>query len=625
MGNPLLSLWHQIFGPPRPPALVRPDDGEELAARVLPRGPGGEVPPEPRIRERRLLPMASAAQASETIFLVLRRMRVPFIVLITIFAVSTLGLLLIPGQDADGAAYRMGLLDAFYVITYTATTIGFGEIPHAFTDAQRLWVIAAIFLSVLGWAYAIGTLFALVQDREFRQALALQRFIRTVSRMREPFLLMAGHGQTGERLGLSLDALGRRFIVLDRAESRVAALDQEAYHYDVPGLVADARNPAHLMAAGLDHPSCEGVLAVTDNEEANLAVVMSTALLRPDLPVIARAYSASVVERMRMFGDPLVVNPFDAFGDHLRIALHAPSSYQLEQWLTALPGEPRPDRRPPVPRGRWVVCGYGRFGQAVTQDLRAEGLEVTVVDAGTTTSDDPSVLIAPGIELDWMARADVETAVGLVTATANDISNLSLIAAAREANPRLFIVGRRNERANELLFAAVRTDLVLVPPDVVAHEVLSRLGSPELVRFLQAIPRRLDSWAADLVAQLDRRCRPTALVTWHVPLTEAAAPALQPWLATGEARLGDLLRSPVDRDVPVEAVALMLVREGRDVLAPGDDVVLAPGDVLFLAGHASARHDLATILVDEATREYVLHDREVPSGWLWRKLSPSPR
>jgi hypothetical protein len=127
------------------------------------------------------------------------------------------------------------------------------------------------------------------------------------------------------------------------------------------------------------------------------------------------------------------------------------------------------------------------------------------------------------------------------------------------------------------------------------------------------------------VARLDRRCRPTALVTWHLPLTPDAAAALGPWLATGEARLGDLLRSPAGRDEQIAAVALMVVRGGLDVLTPGDDFVLAPGDVLFFAGHAGAQQDLETVLVDESTREYVLHDREIPSSWVWRKLSPARR
>ena len=52
--------------------------------------------------------MASATQASATIFLVLRRMRAPLIVLIVIFAVSTLGLTLIPGQDARAAPGAWG-------------------------------------------------------------------------------------------------------------------------------------------------------------------------------------------------------------------------------------------------------------------------------------------------------------------------------------------------------------------------------------------------------------------------------------------------------------------------------------------------------------------------------------
>ena len=63
--------------------------------------------------------------------------------------------------------------------------------------AQRLWVTFSIYLSVVGWAYAIGSLLTLLQDRSFRQALALRRFTGKVARLREPFLLMAGYGRAG--------------------------------------------------------------------------------------------------------------------------------------------------------------------------------------------------------------------------------------------------------------------------------------------------------------------------------------------------------------------------------------------------------------------------------------------
>src|ERR671917_460778 len=148
MGNPLLTFWKNLFEDDRDKRRVR-----RATWRVA---------------------AHSAAQASATIFLIMRRMRVPLIVLIIIFSVSVLGLTLIPGQDAEGNPWDMGFFDAIYVMSYTATTIGFGEIPYPFTYNQRMWVTISIYLTVVGWAYAIGSLLGLLQDRAFRSELALQ-------------------------------------------------------------------------------------------------------------------------------------------------------------------------------------------------------------------------------------------------------------------------------------------------------------------------------------------------------------------------------------------------------------------------------------------------------------------
>ena len=103
-------------------------------------------------------------------FLALRRMRVPLIVLIVLYAVSTLGLTLVPGIDEQGQpAPPMSFFHAFYFVSYTASTIGFGEIPVPFSDAQRMWVTVCIFLSVIGWSYSIISLLALVQDKGFQE------------------------------------------------------------------------------------------------------------------------------------------------------------------------------------------------------------------------------------------------------------------------------------------------------------------------------------------------------------------------------------------------------------------------------------------------------------------------
>ena len=602
MGNPLLSFWLRLLGQDEPPH----------------RGPAGRL--------RRRIPMASAVEAEATIFLILRRMRTPLIVLITIFAVSVLGLTLIPGQSGTG----MSFFDAFYFMSYTASTIGFGELPEPFVPAQRLWVTAAIYLTVIGWAYAIGSLLALVQDRAFRRALALQHFTRKVKRLREPFLLIVGHGRTGELLCHSFDAMGKRVVVIDVAEERIDALELGSYRADVPGLVADGRDPGHLGVAGLRNPRCEAVLALTDDDEANLAVAMTAALLRPDLPVIARTISPAAADRIRAFGDPTVVNAFDRFGDHLRVAMRAPASFQLMTWLESGPGTALPDRGRPPGEGRWVVCGYGRFGREVTADLRAEGLDVTVVEPRGETRAGPDVetVEGSGNDPEVLDRAGVPDAVGFVAGTDNDTTNLSLVSDARRLNPSLFVAARQNRPASAPLFEAMGVDSLLVPAEVVAHEVFAQLSTPLLWRFLQQVPAQGDRWAADLIDRMTAQCGHRLATPWKVRLHRQEAPALVGWLGSGEARLGEVLRDPERREERLAVVVLMVLRHHPDgaeecFMAPADDLPLALDDELLLIGAAAARRGLDVTMVVDAAREYVQTGRRVPTGWLWRALSRS--
>ncbi|MGI3784953.1 MAG: potassium channel family protein [Janthinobacterium lividum] len=559
--------------------------------------------------------------ASSAIFVVMRRMRAPLITLIVIFSVSVVGLTLIPGVDGEGRPAHLGLFDSFYFVSYTATTIGFGELPWPFTPAQRLWAIVTIYASVIGWAYAIGSLLTLLQDRAFQQAVALQAFSRKVGRLREPFFLVAGFGRAGELLAKDFDALGQQLVVVDSSSERIDALELGSFHADIPGLVADAANPRYLGIAGLSHPSCAAVLALSSDDETNLAVTMAAALLRPDIPVVARTVSAPVAERMRAFGTPTVVNPFDRFGEHLRLALNAPSSYQLLTWLEEGPGGELPDRGQPRKDGLWIVCGYGRFGREVTTDLRAAGLEVAVVELVPRSDHDADVIVGDASDSKVLLGAGLERAVGLVAGTDNDTTNLSMLAAARRISPGLFLTARQNLPTSAALFEAMHPDALLVPTEVVAHEVYAQLSTPLLWRFIQRLPALGDAWAADVTQRLRSSCGDRLPALWKVRLDADQAPALQRLLPAGQVRLGDLLRSPEDRERRLQVVPLLLLHEDEVVLTPHDDVVLAPGDQLLFAGHSVERRALASTLVIDSSAAYTLLDRRIPSSWVWRKLA----
>jgi Trk K+ transport system NAD-binding subunit len=271
-----------------------------------------------------------------------------------------------------------------------------------------------------------------------------------------------------------------------------------------------------------------------------------------------------------------------------------------------------------------VLAGYGRFGRELVGDLRGEGLAVTIIDP-SGAPDDPSVIVGDASEPAVLERADLRTAVGFVAGTDNDTTNLSLAASARRINPGLFLAARQNQQASAPLFQAMELDSLLVPTEVVAHEMYAQLSTPMLWRFVQEIPTRGNEWAAHLMERITASCGRRLQELWKVRMVPGEAPALFGRVRRDDIRLGDVLRNPDDRDRRLDIVPLLVQRRQDSHLTPDDDFVLQPDDELLLAGRSQDRRAMDNTLYDEAACEYVLFDRHVPSSWIWRKLSGAAR
>lgn len=565
--------------------------------------------------------VSAEGPSTTAIFLVLRKMRAPLIVLISLFAISILGLTIVPGQTIEGQVWRMDPFEAFYFMSYTATTIGFGEIPYPFSTAQRAWVIVTIYLSVVAWAYAIGSVLALLQDRGFREALGLQRFERQVRRMREPFFILCGFGQAGEVVARALDATDHRLVVVDLEGARIEALDLAAFRSDVPGLCADASDPHELRRAGLESRHCAGVIALTNDDQANLAITMAAALLRPELPVVCRTLQDDLIDRIKAFGNPLIVDPFNLFGDELVVALRAPVTSRLTTWLTSDQGSRLPEQLDIPRHGRWVVAGYGRFGGHLAADLVRNGIPVTVIDRKGGSGQDMQLITGDPTSPQVLDAADLENAVAFAAATDHDITNLSLIVSATSRNPGLFTVARHNDPTNGPLFDALHIDSVLMPTRLIAHEVLARIGDPMMWLFVQNAQRRDDAWGQPLLERLVTVCGQRRPEIWTVELTDHGAPSLMDHIEAAEVTIAGLLKDPQDRQRTLDAVVLMIRRGQTAVMSPDDTEVLQVGDRLLVAGMAYDRRNLDTTLCVPAAAEYVISGQQVGASWIWRTLA----
>ena len=546
--------------------------------------------------------------------------------LIAIISISVLGLTMTPGPVVDGQPQYMSFFRAFYFISYTATTIGFGEIPYTFSDQQRLWVLFCIYMSVIGWAYTLGTMFALLADRNLQQAIAMMRFKRMVLHISDPFYLVCGYGETGRLICQALDRQGFRMVVIESNETRAGEIDLSDYDADVPALAADASNPDILLQAGLTNLNCVGVIAVTNDDDANLAISITVRLLSTRLPVVVRAETREAAANMAAFGTAHIINPFETFTKTLALALRAPAAWHLLGWLTSMPGTLASRRREP-PRGAWVLCGYNRLGRLLIKALDTNKSHVTAIDH-QPRSEPPyphSWVQGNASNRDILEAAGIREAVGLAVCTDSDVNNLSIAVTACELNKDLFVVMRQNHVSNHVLFEAFASDLAFIPSEIIAHECLSILSTPLLPRFLADIHKRNDEeWCAWLFDRMTRRLGTMAPVIWSERINLSNTPALYRRLMRGEAIfLDQLLHSHANRYEYLACEVLYIARDNGDELAvPTASTPIQLGDELLLAGRPGARGAFDLNVSNDHALTYILTGDDTQRGWLWNKFVP---
>lgn len=554
------------------------------------------------------------------LFLFLRRMRMPLLVLLGAYAISIGGLVLMPGTDDQGNPWRFDFFHAFYFVSFMGSTIGFGEIPYAFSNAQRFWVLVSIYLTVISWLYAIGTILALVQDPAFRRVLTEQRFTRRVRHLRDPFYLIVGYGDTGSLLVAALSRRNIQCVVIDIDPGRINTLSLENLNFDVPSLCCDAREARHLQEAGLEHPCCIGVIALTDVENINVKVAITAKLLRPDLPVICRAETQSTSANLASFNTDHIVNPFRVFADHLTIALRAPSVHLLYKWLISVPGRPLPEPIRP-PRGTWIVCGFGRFGRAVNRYLEYEGIPTVIIEPNPQQAPEGAV-VGRGTEAVTLREAGIDKAAGLVAGADSDINNLSIIMTAKELNPSLYGVARQNRRANDAVFDAAPADLVMQASRIIVWRILPLLTTPLLGRFLRLARHRHEHWAQQLLELLEPVCDGLTPHVWGIRLDTHQAPAVCAVLRRGETlRLGQLSLDPLDRDRRLPCLALLHRREEQEGVLPADDLVLKQDDELLFCNRCDGFERMQWVFFNRNVLTYLTTGEARPDGYIWRWLA----
>ena len=552
--------------------------------------------------------------SNNVIFLVLRRMRRPLIALIVVYAISTFVLTLIPGVDPDGNPWKMSIFQAFYFVSFMGSTIGFGEIPYPFTDEQRYWVLICIYTSVVVWLYTIGSMLTLMQEATFRQSVTMQQFSRSVRRLKSPFFIICGYGDTGRMLTKGLTDLGFIVVVLDKKEDDIKAIPLSNFKAPVYSLNADFSVPEVLIRAGIKKRKyCQGIVALSPDDHTNLKVAVATKSLNHELLTVTRAEDEKEIANLKSFDTDVIINSHELFAERLVAAMDNPTGEAIARWLInqqqvelekvdILEDQDEDNEveekekssnidssTHAVPRsGRWIICGYGKFGRTLKDYLDAQQVETVIIEESDSATDLPDGFIdGKGTEANTLEKAGIYEAVGLIAGTKDDANNLSILLTAKNLNDRLFTVGRLNEQNNLLLYSSAKPNMTLRNRQLMSDAILTRITRPLVTRFLRELPKLSAKRTRKLYSRIALLTAGEKPITWRIPINSKEAPAIAETLQKNHTiTLKQLLSNPLSGHAG-RACCLMIRRSGHIEIMPDEDIELIINDEILLCGTQS--------------------------------------
>jgi voltage-gated potassium channel len=208
--------------------------------------------------------------------------------------------------------------------------------------------------------------------------------------------------------------------------------------------------------------------------------------------------------------------------------------------------------------GHTIVCGWGRVGRAVADDLAEAGHSVVVVDIDAErVTDVPYPTVVGDATLDSTLRAaGIHRARALIAALEGDAENLFVTLSARAIVPDLFIVARARQEESVPKLANAGADRVVNPQELGAARMASFVARPHVAEFVDVV--------------MHERSLEFRMQEYDVPV--------------GSGLAGQTLReADLRKRAGVLVLALRRV-DGTFTTNPDPDIVIEPHQVLIAVG-----------------------------------------
>jgi len=141
-------------------------------------------------------------------------------------------------------------------------------------------------------------------------------------------------------------------------------------------------------------------------------------------------------------------------------------------------------------RGHYILCGAGRVGLRVVEELRKKGVDFVVIERDPQVAErllakGDLVLIGDATDEGVLEGANINTARSLIAAASSDAENVYIVLNAHGINPDLYIVARAIDQAAERQLRRAGASKVISPIRIGSHQMAQAALSPAVADFIE--------------------------------------------------------------------------------------------------------------------------------------------
>ena len=221
------------------------------------------------------------------------RFRLPVVLLGVVIALGVAGYMLID---------RWNLVDSFYMVIITISTVGYGEI-HPQGTAGRIFTSGLIVFGVATMLYGFGVFAETLADNAFGIYRRERQLQRSLNQLRDHFII-CGYGRIGTQVVAEFEDHGVDYVVIDQTEEALERIRTEGRLH----IEGDASNEQVLKQAGIER--ARGLISAVDSDERAVYIVLAARALNPTLYIVARAGRPESIRRLELAGATRTISPY---------------------------------------------------------------------------------------------------------------------------------------------------------------------------------------------------------------------------------------------------------------------------------------------------------------------------